>query len=173
MFCNQKVQVLQEHLQQNQQCGDGWVMCPRKKCNKIERARDLNDHKMECYRREHECEHCGMKDSYVSITGDGGGVVEPPQTFHYMTCDKFPETCTCRALNDECGDCDTKMIRKDMKHMYRHFEDAEVKLQRMFRRKLNSVMRELSDFTDELLVSCPDLHEYNSKKPKKKQGAQN
>ena len=65
---------LKTHLESENGCGFVTIDCPNK-CpsdliGQILLRKDLTKHlKSECLFRSYQCEHCGLKDSYITITG--------------------------------------------------------------------------------------------------------
>ena len=65
--------------------------------------KDLKQHlRYNCYLRPYECEHCGLKDTYEAITGDGCSFSSHDYcgdyNGHYDDCPEYPVTCP-----NKCG----------------------------------------------------------------------
>ena len=70
------------------------LVCPNEGCGERMRRKNLQTHlQEECYYRPYECEHCGQKDTYTAITGEGNGYVLVAPGGHYSECSEYPVAC--------------------------------------------------------------------------------
>ena len=126
--------ALKKHLESDSGCGYVVVVCPNKCLTDIEvevfddwseamdtselipvattmKRKDMHEHLTQCYLRPHECEFCGLEDTYEAITGQGLYIwlstIENPYGGHQAECPEAPLTCP-----NKCGS--TKIRRKDM-----------------------------------------------------------
>lgn len=94
------------------QCPNGCLQTETKQggvCPTIMSRKDLAKHLSNtCYLRPYACEHCGLKQSFIRITGKGGpDVVRDGLDYHYSSCSSFPIDCP-----NKCGK--VKIKRKDI-----------------------------------------------------------
>ena len=99
---------LNDHLESSNGCGYVEVECPNR-CTKVEtwkpqthktitmKRKDVENHlERNCNNREYQCKHCGKKDTYIEITGEGMNFVR--QDYHYKECPEIPTECP-----NKCG----------------------------------------------------------------------
>ena len=95
-----RARTLKTHLESEKGCGLVVVECPNK-CATIEGdvitmvRKELEKHlSSECYLRPYQCEHCGIKDTYVRITGKiDVHIVLWHHGSHYDKCPAYPLAC--------------------------------------------------------------------------------
>ena len=107
-----EVGSLKDHLESANGCGYVEVECPNgcySLITKIKRKALEHHLKNDCYLRPYQCEHCGCKDTYKNITGEGDFHIHVKS--HYSRCPEFPLKCSNR-----CGVKDIK--RKNMEDHY-------------------------------------------------------
>ena len=97
--------ALKGHHDSYKGCDYVKVMCTHKWCTEMLERKYLARHvEKECKYREHTCEHCGYRDTFVAITGIGSD----NGRYHYARCDQYPLQCP-----NKCPERNIK--RKDMK----------------------------------------------------------
>ncbi len=100
------LQTLNNHLEATCQLIE--IDCPKKCKLKLLRA-TMNDHiTNECLCRAYSCEHCGMRGSYHTITGDCGefGPCWSHGKGHYSKCEHYPLQCP--------NECSATITRREL-----------------------------------------------------------
>ena len=85
--------ALQDHC--DAKCQYTMLKCPQK-CKKELFRKDLDNHiKTSCLCRDYSCEHCGLRGTYHTITGECGehGPCHIHKHGHYIECQSYPVPC--------------------------------------------------------------------------------
>lgn len=144
----------------NDGCGYVYVECPNK-CYRINwkttthvitelKRKDVQNHiNKDCIYRQYQCEHCGTKNKYVQITGDGTNFTFR-QGYHYLKC---------REIEIDCPNkCDKKIKRKNIeKHRTKcpnEIIPCPNKCEHVFKEKKEAMQIQRNKLNEHLSQSC-------------------